>query len=639
MISRKKKFLFSLIPVLFLSIILVLAEFSLRLFYPSLANPLVITVMHDGAEWYQINRSSLAKYFPSENIIIPEMKPTLFKKQKGRNLFRIMCLGESSMFGTPYQMNANIPSILRKQLRHLYPDIEFEVLNLGAAAINSNVILELATEMMEYQPDLILIYTGHNEFYGPDGVDASLLEKQFPSLIHVKYRLRDLRIVMWTQKTMRSFAARRSSEERNLMKEVSRNNAVTLKSREAEWVFRQFEENLGKIVDLCKSRNIPLIVSDVTSNLMFPPFAYDTLGGVRNCRQEFAAIESMFVNGEYRQAQSSLHTFYHYDSTNAFINFWLGKTSLALNEPASAGYYFARARDNDLLKFRSPERTNQIIRTLIAKRGIPFISSDSLFRALGNNGIAGRELFWEHLHPTSRGYYEIANLFLKKIRELQIVPDSGQTATLMNAISFNTDSLSICWLELAFGDIAMRNLTKHWPFNNYESRTYVMEAADSTLQQIAFDLYSSKFAWSDGCLGTASYFQRHGRYRDAATTYEALLEEYPTNFYSHYMLDVSSLLTNSQTKPQFFNVDLRTFHQFKVDDFTFVGFIRIFNIFDFRNETGVYDDTGRAGFTTDEAAARASNVRQRVNSLDQWYDMPTHYSEPRRIELGMNLEF
>jgi tetratricopeptide (TPR) repeat protein len=536
MITRKKKMLFSLIPILFLSLILVLVEFSLRFFCASLANPLVITAVNDGVEWYQINRGSLAKYFPSDNVIVPEMKPSLFKKHKGRNLFRIMCLGESSMLGTPYQMNANIPSILRKQLRHLYPDTEFEVLNLGAAAINSNVILVLAEEMAEYQPDLILIYTGHNEFYGPDGIDASLLEKQFPFLIQVKYRLRDLRTVAWVQKTMRKIAAGSASGERNLMKEVSRNNAVALKSREAEWVFQQFEKNLCKIIELCKSRNIPLIVSDVTSNLTFPPFAYDTLGGIRNWRQEFAAIESTFDKGEYQRAQASLLRLYELDSTNAFINFWLGKTCLALNKPDSAVHYFVRARDNDFLKFRSPERTNQIIRTLTNRESVPFISADSLFRALSDNGIAGRELFWEHLHPTARGYYEIANLFLKKILELRIVPHSAGSITMTNAIPFNTDSLSICWLELAFGDIAMRNLTKHWPFDNYESRTYVIEAADSALQQIAFDLYSSKLAWSDGCLRSALYFQHRGRYRDAATTYEALLEEYPTNFYSHYML-------------------------------------------------------------------------------------------------------
>ncbi len=103
--------------------------------------------------------------------------------------------------------------------------------------------------------------------------------------------------------------------------------------------------------------------------------------------------------------------------------------------------------------------------------------------------------------------------------------------------------------------------------------------------------------------------------------------------------DISSLLTDSQTKPEFFNVDVRAFYQFKVDMLNFVAFLRVFNILDIRNETAVFNDTGRAGFTSDEEVALKSNVSQVVNTLDQYYAYPTHYSEPRRIEFGMNLEF
>jgi hypothetical protein len=67
--------------------------------------------------------------------------------------------------------------------------------------------------------------------------------------------------------------------------------------------------------------------------------------------------------------------------------------------------------------------------------------------------------------------------------------------------------------------------------------------------------------------------------------------------------------------------------------------LRVFNILDIRNETAVFNDTGRAGFTTDEEVAIRSNVKQVVNTLDQFYAYPTHFSEPRRIEFGMNLEF
>lgn len=103
--------------------------------------------------------------------------------------------------------------------------------------------------------------------------------------------------------------------------------------------------------------------------------------------------------------------------------------------------------------------------------------------------------------------------------------------------------------------------------------------------------------------------------------------------------DISALLTNSQLKPTYFNVDLNTSYEFSFDVVRCILFARVFNVFDFRNETGVFDDTGRAGFTLDEAIARKTNPNERINTLEQWYTRPGNYSEPRRIEFGMNLEF
>ena len=178
-----KRILLVLVPYVVVLLLLAATEVGLRLFNPSLANPLVTEVTYDGIEWYQINRGYLKKYFPINTPLIPEFKTSLFRKQKLRNTFRIFCLGESSMFGTPYQMTCNIPGIVRKQLRHLYPEKEIEVVNWGASAINTNVIADLAKDLVRYQPDLILVYTGHNEFYGPDGVGASFVTKHLPFMI------------------------------------------------------------------------------------------------------------------------------------------------------------------------------------------------------------------------------------------------------------------------------------------------------------------------------------------------------------------------------------------------------------------------------------------------------------------------
>ena len=103
--------------------------------------------------------------------------------------------------------------------------------------------------------------------------------------------------------------------------------------------------------------------------------------------------------------------------------------------------------------------------------------------------------------------------------------------------------------------------------------------------------------------------------------------------------DITTLLDNSQNKPSYFNLDARAFYEISATPFNVVFFARVFNLLDIRNETDVYDDTGRAGFTTDEERVLTLNPKQLVNSLDLWYRRPLDYSEPRRIELGMNLEF
>jgi len=103
--------------------------------------------------------------------------------------------------------------------------------------------------------------------------------------------------------------------------------------------------------------------------------------------------------------------------------------------------------------------------------------------------------------------------------------------------------------------------------------------------------------------------------------------------------DITSLLTNADLKPSTSGIDIRGYYEFPIGMFKLVAFARVLNLLDTRNEDNVFDDTGRAGFTTDEQRAAQTNPKQRINSLDQWYTRPTNFSEPRRIELGFNLEF
>jgi tetratricopeptide (TPR) repeat protein len=494
-LSPLKKIVFSFTPVTLLVVVLVLAEILLRVLSPVKAEPLVTEAVYDRIEWYQVNRSYLGKYFPPGTPIVPEFKPSLFRRQKNDRIFRVMCLGGSTMFGTPYLMTANIPGIIRKQLRHLHPDRDIEVINWGASAINSNVVRELIGEILTFEPDLVLLYMGHNEFYGPDGVGASFLEKKIPGMTRLKHAMRQLRLMQVLQELFAGGGSSgESADDENLMRQVSEESLVPLHSDDAERVFELFRENLSSILMECKERSVPVIVSDVSSNLLFPPFAGDS----------------------------------------ASVSYSSGLAALERGEPESALNLLENARDNDLLKFRAPRRVNQIIRSVCEQQGVALVSSDSAFAA-GNDGIPGDRIFWEHLHPKAHGYYLIATFFVAAIETMNLIEgaDATQTPALL---PFHPDSLSICWLDQAYADLSIQRLTGRWPFQDYRRETAVLHEADPALLQVATETYGRRITWDEGCYRSATYFWSRGNFRDALTTYEALLEENPSGFYTHYLL-------------------------------------------------------------------------------------------------------
>jgi tetratricopeptide (TPR) repeat protein len=544
-LSRTKVILFSLVPTILVLGLIIGTEIILRSTVHSFDNPFVREINADGIEWYQINRRYLTKYFPNQQSVIPDLRASVFRKVKNPATFRIVCLGSSSMFGTPYQMNATIAAMVRQQLRHLFPDRDIELINLGASAINSNVILDIFKKIQQYQPDLVLVYMGHNELYGPDGVGASFLQREFPSTIPLMYSLRDMRVIKLVQSLFTSRAGFEDRQERNLMKLVSNNTAISLSSIDAQRVLKNFHSNLESIIHICKDSHIPLMVSDLTSNLDFPPFLSDSLQGIRNWESFCVRVKNEFEHKSFVFLRDTLSILERQDSTNAFVNYWLGQTYRKLGQPEVARRLLVLARDNDLLKFRAPTAINIIIRTLCETNDVKFFSSDSLFAALSPDGIAGRNLFWEHLHPNAQGYYEIAKLFVQTIVTSNIIPTQHQEHITTPLLPWNTDSLRICWLDLAYGDIAMKNLTANWPFSNYPVPSAVMQSADDQLRQIALDTYMSKISWSEGCYKSAFYLQRSGNTRAAQTTFEALLEDYPYSYYAHYLLGVLHKETNS----------------------------------------------------------------------------------------------
>jgi len=96
---------------------------------------------------------------------------------------------------------------------------------------------------------------------------------------------------------------------------------------------------------------------------------------------------------------------------------------------------------------------------------------------------------------------------------------------------------------------------------------------------------------------------------------------------------------NSRRQPDQLTVDLRLFKNFQIGFVNLSLSARVFNLFDARNEVTVYGQTGRAYATPQALGAGSVDKAGRVNPVEQYIIRPDYYSEPREIQLGVELNF
>ena len=91
--------------------------------------------------------------------------PQSFPAKKAENAYRIFCLGGSTVAGRPYTVETALSSWLKLLLEYAQPSRPWEVINCGGVSYASYRLVPILDEILKaYQPDLIILYTGQNEF-------------------------------------------------------------------------------------------------------------------------------------------------------------------------------------------------------------------------------------------------------------------------------------------------------------------------------------------------------------------------------------------------------------------------------------------------------------------------------------------
>jgi len=420
--NRKKNRtrLFKWISILLPFVLLFVIELCLRLF--GYGNDLRLFIDDPAnADYFILNPAASKKYFTNQaNATTGNIEP--FKKEKDVETMRIFVLGESTTIGYPYFHNGGFHRWLQYRLMHDYPDRNFEVINIALTAVNSYTVLGFAREVVDYQPDAVLIYTGHNEYYGALGVGSTDRIGGNRHIVDILLSLRKLRIVQWMTNTYEHVASlfRGHKGARTRMEVMVADEQIPYGSALYQRGIEQFRDNMQETLRLLDGRHIPTFISNLVSNekdLM--PFISVPADSVRYraFSKNYAQGRAAYEVGDWAGANRYFKEAEAADSMYAQCNYYLGRLSLRQGDPGQAKAWFSRAEELDALRFRAPSLMNNIIPELAAQyKSVHLVDTRSAFEARSEYGIIGNELLLEHVHPNIHGYGLLSDAFYRAMK-------------------------------------------------------------------------------------------------------------------------------------------------------------------------------------------------------------------------------
>ena len=565
MTNQRRRIFFG-IMIAFPAFLFLFVEGGLRLigYGPDLS--LFTTEILNGREYHIMNPAVKHRYF-SRVAFNPSTSPDYFLVPKPPGTFRIFCLGGSTTVGFPYWYNGAFSSFLRDRLHRVFPDSSIEVINLGMTATNSTTALDMAREIMDYEPDLVIVYDGHNEFYGALGVASHESVGGSRWLSQLSLRLIHLRVFLAMRDAYailgQLFAGDGASSRGTMMEKLARGRYIPYGNDQYNDGLAVFRENLNEIRTLCTSQRVPVIFGTQVSNLRgLPPFISadaSTLAPDVQLRfhEAFNAGMTRVMNGDFNSALTAFAAARDLLPLHAETHFRLAACldTLGRNAEAFAGYRLAR--DYDELRFRTSSDFNNAIMAMDDGRISVAVDMERIFAAHSPGSIPGYGLILEHLHPSSYGQFLLATGYADAMRAHGFLapPAEWQRADTLSAPTL--------WRERHLTEVDERLagrrtevLTTAWPFQQEEGAVSAIAPSD-TLGIIADRAARGEIHW----LQVHEAAIEHYRSRRDATSlereYRTIVSQFPAVDVSPY-LQLARVLFEGNRIPEMVDVFQRS---------------------------------------------------------------------------------
>jgi len=265
--------------------------------------------------------------------------------------------------------------------KSLIPDKNFEIVNCGMDGYDSYRVHLVEKEILNYEPDLIIVLSGNNEFHNP--VKINLHIYYFNKILRRSYVY--IRLQDWFRDWYK---------ERVFLKPISSQKKLI-----------DYEKNIRNIVYKAKQEDIPIILCALPVNF-------------RDCPPNIPyPLDKLFLQGllymdndNYSDVIVIFKKFLKNNPDNPYGLYYLGRAYDKIEKYQKAKSYYLKSLDLTL-SHRATPSINNIIRQICKEEDIGFADIKQVFIDKVPNGLLGRNQFFDNCH----WYFEYYNLAIETI--------------------------------------------------------------------------------------------------------------------------------------------------------------------------------------------------------------------------------
>jgi lysophospholipase L1-like esterase len=352
--------------------------------------------------------------------------PTKFQPRADSSLFAVV-IGESSAYGYPYADWLSIGEVVGQGLRDAFPDRRVDVKVLAQPGATLATMQERLA-WLKRKPDLMIIYSGHNEFiaryswwrYSPYYLDEARLH---PHLVLMDRAGRVSPFLGWLLEVIdRQRISGAPDTKGNLPTEIVQNPVCS--PDEVAGLGDDFHRRLDAIVSYCERIGcLPVLVIPPSNDAGLEPGRTVALPSTN--LEERLAIDRelrrlrLLEDDDPSQALDGYREVLDRQPTLAEAHYRVGRLLESASRLAEADQEYQLTRDRDGMPLRCLGRFHEAYRTVAAKHDTLLIDGPAVLKELSPKRLLDDHAFNDGVHPSLRGHLTLAHAILEGLRARQ----------------------------------------------------------------------------------------------------------------------------------------------------------------------------------------------------------------------------